>query len=111
MFTRDIEPIVLARCAPCHREGGSAQFALASYDAVASRARVIEQVIRTGYMPPWLPEEGSETFAGARRLNALETRHRPPLDRSGRASWRGDQYAREPRERSAGSCRPAERAR
>ena len=39
-FTRDIAPIVFARCATCHRPGGSAPFALLTYDDVRARARI-----------------------------------------------------------------------
>jgi Tfp pilus assembly protein PilF len=71
-FARDVEPIVRSRCTPCHRPEGPAPFALETHADVARRGRLIARVVETGYMPPWLPEQGSETFAGARRLTAEE---------------------------------------
>jgi Tfp pilus assembly protein PilF len=71
-FTRDVQPIVRARCAPCHRPGGAAPFALDSYDDVTPRGAAIARAVDAGHMPPWLPEQGSETFVGARRLTADE---------------------------------------
>jgi Tfp pilus assembly protein PilF len=35
---------------------------------VALRGPLIARAVATGYMPPWLPEQGAETFVGARRL-------------------------------------------
>jgi Flp pilus assembly protein TadD len=71
-FTRDIAPIVSARCVPCHREGGAAPFPLTSFEDVSSRLGTVARVVETREMPPWLPTQGGETFAGARALNATE---------------------------------------
>ena len=67
-FSRDVAPIVFARCAGCHRPGGSAPFSLVTYAEAAARARQIAAVTRTRYMPPWRPEPGYGEFAGERRL-------------------------------------------
>lgn len=71
-FTRDVQPIIRARCAQCHRSGGAAPFALESFDDVAPRGAAIARAVEAGEMPPWLPEQGNETFVGARRLSAHE---------------------------------------
>jgi len=71
-FSRDIAPIVFARCATCHRPSGSAPFDLLTYADVSARARQIEIVTRTGFMPPWLPESAHGVFVGDRRLSARE---------------------------------------
>jgi tetratricopeptide (TPR) repeat protein len=71
-FARDIAPIVHARCAPCHRPGEAGPFSLLTYSDVASRARQVALVTRSGYMPPWKPEPGHGDFAGERRLTAAE---------------------------------------
>src|SRR5580700_7416059 len=73
-FARDIAPIVYAKCAPCHRTGEAGPFPLLSYDDVRKRARLIAQVTRSRYMPPWLPEHGFGDFAGERRLTDEEIR-------------------------------------
>src|SRR5262245_59106858 len=71
-FTRDIAPIITARSASCHREGGAAPFALTSFEDVSSRIDTVARVVERREMPPWLPAQGAETFAGARALSAAE---------------------------------------
>jgi tetratricopeptide (TPR) repeat protein len=67
-FNRDIAPILFAECAPCHHPGEAAPFSLLSYRDAKARARLIADVTRTRYMPPWLPESGDQRFAGELRL-------------------------------------------
>ena len=68
-FTRDIAPIVLEHCAPCHRPGEIAPFSLLTYSDVRGRARLIVEVTRSRYMPPWKPARGAgEPFVGERGL-------------------------------------------
>lgn len=72
-FTRDVAPILYARCAACHHEGGSAPFPLLTYAQVKQHAAQIVDVTRRRYMPPWKPEPaGSGTFIGANRLTEAE---------------------------------------
>jgi hypothetical protein len=54
-FTRDIAPIIHARCLNCHREGQAAPFALEGYEQVAKRAKQIVRVTQDRIMPPWIP--------------------------------------------------------
>ena len=69
-FADDIAPIVLTRCAPCHRPGEVAPFPLLTYDDVRRRARQIAEVTASRYMPPWKPEPGfGGPFIGSRRLS------------------------------------------
>src|SRR5262245_8259395 len=68
-FSRDVAPILYTRCASCHRDGGDAPFSLITYDEVSGRARTIDQVTRTRYMPPWKPTPESAAIAGERRLS------------------------------------------
>ena len=68
-FTRDVAPILFENCVSCHREGGIAPFSLMAYEETLERAEQIAVVTEAGYMPPWLPEPGSQSFAGERRLS------------------------------------------
>ena len=71
-FASDIAPILRRECGACHRPGGSAAFALQTYDEVAPRATQIVAAISSGRMPPWLPEPGRGEFAGERSLTLDE---------------------------------------
>lgn len=73
-FARDIAPIVHAKCAGCHHEGGPAPFALVSYDEVRDHGEQLVDVTQRNSMPPWLPSAGKHAFVGERerRLDARE---------------------------------------
>ncbi len=58
-YHADIQPIIQKSCLPCHRPGGAAPFSLDGYEAVKSRAKMLDYVIEAGIMPPWFAEEGS----------------------------------------------------
>lgn len=72
VFTRDIAPIVYSHCSRCHHEGEVAPFPLVTYEDVKKRAKLIGEVTRTGFMPPWQPAKGYAHFAGERRLSPAE---------------------------------------
>ena len=71
-FARDIAPIIAVRCAACHTDGGAAPFPLTTFDEVSIRADRIARAVEARAMPPWLPSETGETFAGSRALTAAE---------------------------------------
>ena len=71
-FSKDVAPIVFAKCAGCHRDGGDAPFSLTRYDQVSRHAKTIRAVTATRYMPPWKPEPGFGEFHGERRLTNAE---------------------------------------
>jgi tetratricopeptide (TPR) repeat protein/mono/diheme cytochrome c family protein len=72
-FAGDIAPIVYAKCAACHHDGGLGPFPLITYAAVKQHASQVADVTRRRYMPPWKPEpEGSGEFIGAPRLSQAE---------------------------------------
>jgi TolA-binding protein len=68
-FTRDIAPLVWAKCAPCHRPGEAGPFSLLGYDDVVRRKSQIAKVTRTRYMPPWKPVPGYVHYANDRSLD------------------------------------------
>lgn len=71
-FTRDVAPIIFAKCSTCHHPGEAAPFSLLSYEDVRKRARQIVDVTHQRFMPPWLPAVGKNDFVGARELTAEE---------------------------------------
>src|SRR5262245_38069036 len=68
-FNKDVAPLILTRCAPCHRPGQPAPFSLLSFAEVKQHARQIAKVTRSRYMPPWFAEPGYGEFANSRRLD------------------------------------------
>ncbi|HMB79677.1 MAG TPA: cytochrome c, partial [Vicinamibacterales bacterium] len=67
-FTKDIAPIVWARCASCHRPGEIGPFSLITYDDVRRHAAQIALVTARRIMPPWKPVAGKGDFQSERRL-------------------------------------------
>jgi tetratricopeptide (TPR) repeat protein/mono/diheme cytochrome c family protein len=72
-FSKDIAPIVFAKCAACHQPGGSAPFSVLDYGSARQRARQMALATRSGVMPPWKadPDAGGE-FVGQPRLSESE---------------------------------------
>jgi len=68
-FNRDIAPIFIRYCAPCHRPGEAGPFPLLTYGDAKARARQIAVVTSKRFMPPWLPESQELRFADELRLS------------------------------------------
>ena len=60
-WNREISRLVYARCASCHREGGTA-FSLMTYQDVQSRAVAIKESVAERRMPPWGAVKGFGEF-------------------------------------------------
>ena len=71
-FNQDIAPIILSRCAPCHRPGEIGPFSLLTYRDVRQRLTQIRIATERRIMPPWKPVPGGGEFDGERRLTNRE---------------------------------------
>src|SRR5688572_13574864 len=71
-FIKDVAPIIHTKCAPCHRPNEAAPFSLITYEDVAKRASFIKDVIQSGYMPPWKPDNHYVTYSNNRSLSQKE---------------------------------------
>ncbi len=71
-YTNDIAPLIADRCVMCHHDGGSAPFALDTYDDVKRRAALIATVTRNRYMPPWKADPSNGPFLGQHPLSDAE---------------------------------------
>src|ERR1035438_4398613 len=69
-YAKQIGPVLLERCASCHRPGEAAPFPLLTYEDARKHAAQIVRVTELRFMPPWLPIPGHGDFAGAGRLSA-----------------------------------------
>jgi Flp pilus assembly protein TadD len=67
-FTRDVAPLVFARCATCHRPGAIAPFSLLTYRQVRQQLTQIVDVTTRRLMPPWKPVHGTNDFLDDRSL-------------------------------------------
>jgi len=71
-FTRDVAPVLYAKCTTCHHPDGPAPFSLTTFAETRQRAALIATVTRRRYMPPWKPDPGVGEFVGERRLSDAE---------------------------------------
>ena len=71
-FHQDIKPIIHANCAICHNPQGAGPFDLISYEDIAKRTKMIEEVILKGYMPPWPADPEYSTFLNEKSLTKAE---------------------------------------
>ena len=55
-WVHDVQPIIARRCGRCHHADGAGPFPLGSHREVASRGGFIVDLVDSGRMPPWLPE-------------------------------------------------------
>ena len=67
-FYKQIAPIVYQACSPCHRTGEPGPFPLVTFADVRKHSAQIVAVVKSRYMPPWLPEGGHGDFQEERRL-------------------------------------------
>jgi len=71
-FTRDVAPILYARCVSCHRPGEIAPMPLITYQEVRPWARAIARRTADGSMPPWHADAPAGTFSNERRLTEAD---------------------------------------
>ncbi len=71
-YTRDIAPILQARCVECHRAGEIGPFEVTSYDDAAGWGEMINEVVRGGRMPPWHADPKHGSFVNDRTMPDAE---------------------------------------
>ncbi|WP_431294212.1 cytochrome c [Pedobacter sp. P26] len=71
-YYEHIAPIIRTKCAPCHRPGEAGPFSLLTYADVAKRVSFIRDVVESGFMPPWKPDNHYRMFANDRSLTNQE---------------------------------------
>lgn len=71
-YTKDVAPIVQARCQECHRPGQVGPMALLTYDDAAAWAASIREAVGEERMPPWHADPQFGKFENERRLSKKE---------------------------------------
>src|SRR5262245_61419359 len=71
-FTKDVAPILYARCTGCHRPGQLAPMSLLTYDAARPWARSMRRVATERRMPPWFADPSIGKFVNDPTLSDAE---------------------------------------
>lgn len=71
-FTRDVAPILHAKCVACHRAGEVAPMALLTYQDARPWARAIKDKVVSRQMPPWFADPKVGVFSNDPSLTAGE---------------------------------------
>ena len=89
-FNKDIAPIIYDKCIRCHRPGQTGPFSLVTYKDIAKRAKTIDAVIDSGYMPPWKPVNHEIEFTNDRRLSKDQKQKLKDWIAAGKPKGEGD---------------------
>jgi mono/diheme cytochrome c family protein len=71
-YTKDVAPILEAKCVACHQAGGIGPMQLTSYEMVKGFAPMIREVIRTDRMPPYNADPHVGKFSDNKNLSPAE---------------------------------------
>ena len=71
-FHEHVEPIIQAKCQPCHRPGQIGPFPLTSFEDAAGWDGMIAEVVSNGRMPPWHADPHYGRFSNDRSLSPEE---------------------------------------
>jgi hypothetical protein len=73
-YSKDIAPILQAKCVTCHQKGGIGPFAMDSYEIIKGFAPMMRESIRTDRMPPYFADPHIGTFKNDQNLTAQQAR-------------------------------------
>ncbi len=73
-YARDVAPILIRSCVPCHREGDVGSFAMTSHRVLAEKIPVMKANLLEGLMPPWHADAPKGVFANDFALEPDETK-------------------------------------
>ncbi|MDG1725492.1 MAG: hypothetical protein P8I11_07370, partial [Bacteroidia bacterium] len=68
-YNKDIAPILLENCTPCHQPDGAAPFSLINFNQVNRKKNTILEVTQSGLMPPWPANRNYTHFIGEKYLS------------------------------------------
>ncbi len=71
-FSKDVAPILQARCQTCHRPGEAAPMSLLNYQEARPWAKAIKEAVLRKRMPPWFADSKVGHFQNDRSLSQAE---------------------------------------
>jgi hypothetical protein len=71
-YSKDVAPIIQARCQGCHRPGEAAPMSFGSYQEVRPWAKAIKQAVVLKKMPPWFADPQVGHFRNDTSLSKAE---------------------------------------
>src|SRR5882672_2369324 len=71
-FTKDVAPVLQARCQVCHRPGEAAPFSLLTYEQARPWAKAIKAATLQRKMPPWFADPRYGKFSNDSSLRQSE---------------------------------------
>jgi hypothetical protein len=69
VFYPEIATLIYTHCTPCHRDGGSGPFPMASYEDIRKRSKMIKLVTGKRIMPPWPADPAYRHFLNEKILS------------------------------------------
>ena len=72
-YSKDVAPIMQARCQGCHRPGEAAPMSFGNYKEVRPWAKAIKEAIALKKMPPWFADPQVGHFKNDRSLSKTES--------------------------------------
>jgi hypothetical protein len=73
-YSQEVAPLLLEKCAACHRRGGIGPWAMDSYETVKGWSAMVREVVSTRRMPPWHADPDIGHFANDRSLSTEQIR-------------------------------------
>lgn len=73
-YSKEIAPIIQAKCVACHQEGGIAPFAMDSYDVVKAMAPMMLESVMSERMPPYFADPHIGKFKNDNGLTAEQNK-------------------------------------
>lgn len=73
-YVRDVAPILLRKCAVCHRLNDVGSWVMSEYRKVKGMSAMMREVILARRMPPWDADPQFGTFSNDRSLTVAEAR-------------------------------------
>ena len=73
-YSKEVAPIIQAKCVACHQEGGIAPFKFDSYEVVKSFAPMMLESVMSERMPPYFADPHIGTFKNDHALSAEQNK-------------------------------------